>query len=152
MKNENILKSLNEVLKNANIYSYIWSQDNGFTLQIETNSPNQTIPTFIKLYMHDWWIGNKNEWTLKIQSMGEGIEPTDTIQAFMLTKLLWKNTNIVNLDYITETLTLQMIFEDNTVLSINLSRPQEEYALLLIDESEKQGTWYLEINIKILQD
>jgi len=149
MENENILKSLNEILKNANIYSYTWTQDRGFTLQIETNSLNQNIPIFIKLYMHDWWIGNKNEWTLKIQSMGEGIEPTDTIQAFMLTKLLWKNTNIINLDYKKEIFTLQMIFEDNTVLSINLSRPQEEYALLLIDESEKQGAWFLEINQRV---
>jgi len=148
MKNENIFESLNEALKNANIYSYIWSHDQGFTLQIETCSPNKNIPKFIKLYMHDWWIGDKKEWNNKIQKMGEGIEPVDTVQAFMLTKLLWDNTNIVDLNYRDKEYTLDLIFEDETNLSINLSKPEEEYALLLIDKSEKQGTWFIELNMR----
>jgi len=96
------------------------------------------LPWQIELHLlGDWWIGSFNEWSDKVERLGQGVEPDEPVKASELALLRWsdgasvKNVTlsdevmIIIFDNKTE-LSLSLVCEDEYIFSVNEFNVREE--------------------------
>ena len=106
-----------------------------FDRQTEGHFEGKSLPWQVRLdLLEDWWIGNEQEWSIKVSENGSVAEPDEPIKAFELTKLRWSEGAVI-VSISADENKLSIFFENGTVFHTLLTE-EDEFSYSITENTE----------------